>query len=124
MEIYLKGSGHFAFAFFIGFLVMLAMQFSAKKSLKIQVYSPFIPFILGVWAALPYFVFGKTFSAPWLNIFFFYDLIHFNEILAKVFGRTAVVALFCGGLYTYIVLKYISLVKHCRKYGWRGASNA
>lgn len=124
MEIYLKGSGHFAFAFLVGFLVMLVMQFSAKKNLKVQIYSPFIPFILGVWASLPYFLFGKAYTAPWLNVFFFYDLIHTNEILAKVFARTAFVALFCGTLYTYIIFKYIALVKHCRKYGWGGKSNA
>ncbi len=122
---YLKGSGHFAVGFAVGFIIMLIVQLKYKHSLNVQMYAPFLPFILGIWSMLPYFFLSPHYSASWLNIFVFYDLVHSNEYLAVLFGRIVYVAGFCGMLYSVIVIRYIRLVKHCRRYGWHnGAKHA
>jgi len=116
---YLAGSGHFAFGFSLGFFIMLAANIIYNKSINVQMYSPFLPFIIGMWAAIPYlFSYTRELDSFWTNIFIFYNFIHHNKLLITIFGKLYLVALICGLMYCYILVKYISLVKYCRRYGW------
>ena len=131
MNSYLVGSGHFTVGFSIGFLVMFFVNKKYHDSLNVQMYSSFIPFVVGIWAALPYLFIGKlaadssTLDLAWLNIFIFFDLIHHNELVITIFGRLHLVVIICGTMYGYILLRYIRLVKYCQAYGWpTGDDNA
>jgi hypothetical protein len=116
---YLVGSGHFAFGFSLGFLIMLATNKIYHKSINVQMYSPFLPFIIGIWAAIPYlFIYTRELDSFWINIFILYSFIHHNEMLITIFGRLYLVTLICGLMYIYMLIRYISLVKYCRRYGW------
>ena len=119
MSTYLTGAGHFGVGFTFGFLVMLALYKIKKHSLSVQLYAAFIPFSIGFIACLPYLFIGEETSSPWLNIFFFYDFLHFNKFAITFFGRLHLVFILCGSMYLYILMKYIALVKHCRRFGWR-----
>ena len=110
---HLSGSGHFAFGFLVGYLLLLIFRKKYHDSLNIHLYLPFLPLVFGVWAALPYIWAPSTTNLPtWLNIFFFYPMIHLNEYLITYLGRPAFVALVCGSLYGLILLHYIRLAKY------------
>lgn len=117
---YLLGSGHFAIGFCLGFIVMLFLNKYYHTKIKIQIYAPFIPFILGIWSALPYlFISNAEIPNSWLNIFTLYTYVHQNELFIRLFGKLHLIALICGSMYLYILLRYISLIKYCRRYGWQ-----
>ena len=116
---YLEGSGHFAVGFCFGFLLMFFLVKKYHTYINVQMYTPFIPFIFGIWASLPYVFINELKEGQiWLNIFLFFNFMHHNELIIKIFGRIILVALICGSLYLYILLHYINLVKYCRRYGW------
>ncbi|WP_372770752.1 hypothetical protein [Pseudoalteromonas sp.] len=124
MELYLKGSGHFAFGYFFGFLFFIILRKKYNRLLNVQLYSPFLPFVLGCWGVIPYLLFNSSNVAPWMNIFMLYEVIHFNEFLSKIFNRIAYVAIVCAIMFAFIVLHYISLVKYCRRNGGKGFNYA
>ena len=119
MNNYLVGSGHFAVGFTLGFIIMLIVQQKDRTNLNVQLYFPLLPFALGIWASLPYLFLSDTNSnTTWFNIFILFDLIHHNEMVIRIFGRLNFIVVICGLMYTYILLRYIRLVKYCRRYGW------
>lgn len=126
MDNYLTGSGHFAIGFCIGFIVMLILLRQYKESINIQIYSPFIPFLFGIYSSIPYlFITESSSNIPWLNLFLFFHYLHHNPLVIKVFGQMYLVVVLCGAMYGYIILRYIRLVKYCRRYGWSyGVNNA
>ena len=116
---YLVGSGHFAFGFIIGFVMMLLGFRLKNNSLNAQLYLPFFPFILGILAALPYLVLESETATPgWSNLFLGYAWLHTQEWAIKFLGRPNWVALICGSLYGLILLRYIWLAKKVRREGW------
>ena len=125
-KLYLAGSGHFGFGFMLGFIVMLVLFKLKPTQLSIQLYAPFSPFALGTWATLPYiWTTNDATLHERLNIFVLYPLIHQSEIAITVLGRPNWAALICATLYIFILLRYIRLVKYCKKYGWlEGSQNA
>jgi len=122
----LVGSGHFAIGFVLGFMIMFVLIKARSENIKIQLYSPFLPIIFGLWAALPYFWLDSAQQlSAWLNLFILYPVFHHNEMVVAIFGKLNLVALICGVLYSYIIIRYIRLVKYCRTYGWKeGVENA
>jgi len=118
---YLTGAGHFGIGFTLGFLIMILLYKVKKHNLAVQLHAAFVPFITGFIASLPYLFLEVRSSDPWLNFFLFYDLLHFNELAINLFGSLHLVTLLCGLMYLYILIRYIALVKHCRRYGWRRA---
>lgn len=122
---YLVGSGHFAFGFILGYIWMLYLVQIKPDSLRTRLYSPYLPIVLGIWAALTYFFYQDATHLPyWLNIFVIYPLIHHDELFIILLGRPNWVVLICGILYTSVLWRYIRLAKHVRKYGWSGEKNA
>lgn len=126
MEEFLVGSGHFGFGFILGFILWRVATPGYKKSLNFQLYFPFIPFITGIYAALPYLIVNHSSDfSNWWNIFLFYKIIHNNQSVINILGQIHWVALICGLLYAFILYHYIELVKFCRRYGWnKGISDA
>ncbi len=121
MDGVLTGAGHFGFGFLCGSIVMAALQRLYSKKLFVQLYAPFIPFVLGLIAAAPYALLGDPAicNLPiWSNIFLLYNSIHCHPFVVSVLGGLNKVAIICGSVYVYIVLRYISLVRHCRSHGW------
>lgn len=126
MDTFLTGAGHFGFGFIVGSLLFILLVMSLRKSFFIQVYTPFLPFLLGLMAIVPYsFLPQQTCSLPLVaNAFLFYSWAHCHAGIIQLLGNLHLVVLVCGVIYCFIVLRYISLVKRVRRYGWpkkRGA---
>lgn len=118
----LTGAGHFGFGFSVGFILMLVLQAYKKHSLNVQIYAPFAPIFIGLFAALPYFWLGGAEQcdlAVSYNIFLLYGKVHCSNFMHIIFGGLNKVAIITGLMYVYIIIRYIALVKHCRRYGWR-----
>jgi len=128
MQTYLGGSGHFAFGFLVGYALLLLLLKIRHDKLSTHLYGPFIPLFTGIWAVMPYGFYQATEQLPaWLNIFFFYSNIHFNDYLIGFLGRAAYAVSICGSLFGLILLRYIRLYKYCKAYGWadtNGVSDA
>jgi hypothetical protein len=121
---YLTGSGHFAIGFSLGFLLMIHLTKRYDQKINVQLYAPFIPFILGIFVSFPYlFLSSNNMDTAWLNIFIFFNFLHHNDIAIMIFGRLYLVTIICGSMYVYILLRYIALIKYCRRYKWNEGSN-
>lgn len=117
---YLTGVGHFGVGFLIGWLLMLFISFAFRKNLSVQLYTPFLPFLIGFLAVAPYVFLVRescTFS-PVINFFVFYSWIHCEEAF-RWLTNLHLVALICGGIYCLIIWRYIRLVKQVRRSGWK-----
>lgn len=120
MERFLTGAGHFGFGFIVGTIILLLLVLLFRKSLFIQIYAPFLPFLLGVVAAFPYALFyQKTCDLPALaNMFFFYSWAHCQSMIINVLGNLHFVVLICACIYGFIIMRYIRMVKRVRRSGW------
>ena len=119
MQNYLIGAGHFAIGFIAGYILMHYLFNQYPEKLRVQLYAPFIPMVMGIWAAIPYpFYIGVEQLPIWLHLFVFYPFFHHDELFIILLGRPAFVAMACGVLYLFILRRYIKLAKHTRKYGW------
>jgi hypothetical protein len=118
---FLTGAGHFGFGFVVGTAILVLTILCFKKNLFVQIYAPFIPFVLGGVAALPYsFFYQKTCDITVLaNIFFFYSWAHCQSMIIAMLGNLHLVVLVCACVYGFIVLRYITLVKRVRRHGWK-----
>ncbi len=120
MNDFLTGAGHFGFGFIGGTIAFLLLIMSFRKNLFVQLYAPFVPFLCGLLAALPYvFVYQKTCEQPlWTNIFFFYSFAHCHDFLVSWLANLHFVGLVCGVIYGFIIIRYIWLVRRVRRGGW------
>lgn len=117
---YLTGAGHFGVGFLFGTMIALILMVLFRKRLSVQLYSPFIPFLLGVWAAIPYTLhYSKTcdFSVIYY-LFVFYPMVHCHSGIAAVLSNLYLVALICGFIYVFFLWRYIGLAKKVRRRGW------
>ena len=123
-QVFLTGASHFSFGFIVGAIVMVVLCRVKKTNLNVQLYSPFSPFIFGALAALPYAFLEQNVCdySLFLNVFFFYPAIHCSHLMISLLGGLNVVAITCGLIYCFILLRYIFLVKHIRRHGWHGAN--
>ena len=87
MSDYLTGAGHFGVGFVIGFAIFLLLLIAIRKALWARLYGPFIPFMLGGLAALPYFFTHQLMCdySSWVQVFFFYPF--FFRANFDIFGR-------------------------------------
>lgn len=120
MSDYLTGAGHFGFGFLVGYIISALMLVTMKKNLSVRLYSPFLPFFIGVLASLPYFFIDRfTCDVPsGLNIFLFYSLLHCQTLAIKFLGDIHVVVVVCGFLYVTVIMYYINFIKRVRRCGW------
>ncbi len=120
IERYLVGAGHFGVGFVLGFVWMHQLFAKYRPNLNVQLYAPFLPMIVGIWAAIPYPFFMAQAELPiWLHLFVFFPFLHTDELFIILLGRPAFVALLCGALYITILYHYIKLAKSTRRYGWQ-----
>jgi hypothetical protein len=120
VDYFLTGAGHFGFGFIAGALLLLLLVVFKKKSLAVQMYAPFMPFLFGFVAVLPYtFFYQKTCDLPFsANLFFFYSSVHCNAMVISLLNNLHLVAVICAVIYGFILMRYIALVKRVRRYGW------
>jgi len=119
-QVYLTGASHFAFGFIFGSIVMVVFFKLKRSSLWVQLYMPFLPFLLGLIAAIPYiFLEPANCVVPaFYNVFFFYSALHCDYLADIVLGSLHLVTILCGLIYCFILLRYILLVKYIRRHGW------
>ena len=92
--------------------------------LNVQLYAPFLPMVIGIWAALPYPFFMAQPELPiWLHLFVFFPFFHTDELFIILLGRPSFVAVVCGILYITILYRYIRLAKFTRKHGWSNTNS-
>ena len=113
----LKGSGHFAVGFLVGYLLFLLMIPFVRYS-KAALYIPLIPFVLGGIAAFPYlFSLAGIFVSSIVesDLFFFYESLNRNREIIAIFNDLNRVVLGVALLYAGIIYYYIRLIKRFRR---------
>ena len=113
----LKGSGHFAVGFMVGYLLFLSMIPFVRSS-KTALYIPLIPFVIGFIAVFPYLLaLAGIFATPIVqsDLFFFYDSLNRNQEVIAIFNDLNRVALGVALLYVGIIYYYIRMIKRLRR---------
>lgn len=112
----MRGTGLFTVGFLSGYLLLM-MVTALSRSLWLRVYGPFLPFALGLWAAVPYLLQSLGLVSPldagqavW-NVFFFYPLLSAADTAAYWPIRVeSQVALATAG-YLHLLWRYVRLVQ-------------
>lgn len=113
----LKGSGHFAIGFIIGYFVFITIKRLFNKNWNIKIWGPLLPLILGGYASFPYFleVNGESVGQKvidWkMNVFLFYNFFHFNKYLIFIFNKFYISILGVSFFYCLLIIHYIKLIK-------------
>jgi hypothetical protein len=117
---FLTGAGHFGFGFLVGTMIFVLLICAFKRNYFLQVYSPFLPFILGLIAILPYsLLYKEQCELPvLLNVFVFYSWVHCHSLVVSFLAHLHLVVLICALIYGFIILRYIFLVRKVRRFGW------
>ncbi|PCH54276.1 MAG: hypothetical protein COC22_00540 [Flavobacteriaceae bacterium] len=116
-----QGSTHFMFGFVLGYALFRLLLVACPRHDKLAIYAPFIPFIVGMWFAVPYvFELGgmgglQQYIGLLTNLFGAYDWLHHNSFVANYLTGLNKVAVVCGLIYLLIVLHYIQLIKSLRR---------
>lgn len=117
----LRGIGHFTIWYAVGFFIFLIFKPGStlpQKSLSgWALYSPFLPFILGGIAVIPYLCSKLGIATDekilhgYYNLFLGYGELGQFRILNKIFGVFEINALLIAVMYAYLLQYYIKLVK-------------
>lgn len=115
----LRGSGHFVIGYLLGFTVFVVLRHVGWKRQQVNLYGPFLPLVLGAWAAVPYAfemvgIDLSRFLGPLTHLFLFYPVLHENRILAAYLGNLNFSALLCGLLYIVLILHYWKMLAPSR----------
>ena len=116
MEV-LKGSGHFAVGFLIGYLVFWIVLRIKPGNWNLKIWGPFLPHAFGTIAAFPYSLeligylsFTEDSSWGW-NLFLFYKVLHGHRFFIAIFNSFLISMATIAFIYLRLVLYYINLIK-------------
>lgn len=117
----LRGIGHFTFGFLIGTGVFFLMRRLIKqKQQQWALYGPFLPFALGIYAALPYLAYSTgiisplAVNSPITNIFLGYALL--NQIPGfQLLSNFELCTILLGISYGALCVHYIRFIKQLRR---------
>lgn len=119
----LKGMGHFTIWFLLGLIAFIAYFSLSKKPIqsKMGIYGPFLPFVLGALATLPYFIqiLGllekELFLNPLSNLWFFHPFLDQSQFVCRCFSNFYLNILILAICYAVLIVHYIRLIKCVRK---------
>ena len=115
----MRGISHFSFGFLIGYAVFL-LACAFHPSTRLRLYGPFLTFVLGLWAAVPYaleFLHLVTPTAllhPAWNVFCWYASLNAAHGIAMALNNFEfdLALMICA--YVHLLWCYIRLVSRAR----------
>lgn len=117
----LKGVGHFTFWFIQGFVIFKLLLLIKPNCFRLKVYGPFIPFVMGFVAIVPYVLIalgvitqGQAMAAGY-NVFFLYGWLNSLGLVVRIFANFHLAVVLTGVAYVALIFHYIQLVKATRK---------
>jgi uncharacterized membrane protein len=117
----LKGIGHFTLWFLIGYLVLLIASFKKPDKSRIHVWGPFLPFVLGTIAAIPYalqmvgLISREAALQPVFLLMLLYPITEQSSLAHSVFRNFHLNMVLLGLAYMHLILRYINQIKRLRK---------
>jgi len=106
--------------FVSGYILFRLLLLIHPENHRVAVYTPLIPFGVGIFFSLPYlFELGgmgelQNYIGPAVNLFGAYGWLHHNAFVATYLASLNTVAVVCGAIYLLIVRHYILLIKSLR----------
>lgn len=119
----LKGIGHFTLWFLIGYLVILVASIGKPDKNQLHVWGPFLPFVLGTVAAIPYalqmvgLISRQTAIQPVFLLLLLYPITEQSSLLHSVFGNFHLNVILVGLAYMHLLSRYINRIKRLRRTG-------
>ncbi len=114
----MRGAGHFTLWFLIGHVAFVALRQACRRNRKVLLWGPFLPFLLGSLAVLPYLLQSlgiasreTALSVPFL-LFLLYPLTERSESLQRSFGSFHLNAFLVSLVYLHLIHHYIRLIRH------------
>ena len=117
----LKGIGHFSFWFVAGYFIFKTLFLFERDRFWSELYGPFIPFALGIIAAIPYLlatlgvVSFDQIMGGFYNLFLLYGVINQIGPVVLIFSNFHLSLVLDSIVYLLLVLHYIRLVKTTRQ---------
>lgn len=119
----LKGAGHFTLWFLVGYGVFLLARFAKPHNTRVQVWGPFLPFVLASCAAMPYLLqmagllSREAALHPAFAVFLLYPLTDQARWAQALFGHFHLNVVLLALAYAHLVVHYIGFI---RKHGRSG----
>lgn len=117
----LKGIGHFTLWFLIGYLVLLIASIGKPFKSRMHVWGPFLPFVLGTIAIIPYvlqlmgFISRETALQPVFLLMFLYPMTEQSSLANSVFGNLHLNLVLLTLAYIHMLFRYINRIKRLRQ---------
>lgn len=117
----LKGIGHFTLWFLTGYLVLLMASIGRPDKNRIHVWGPFLPFVLGTIAAIPYalqlvgLISRETVLQPAFLLLLLYPITEQSSLVHSLFGSFHLNVILVGLAYMHILSRYINRIKRLRR---------
>jgi len=106
--------------FVSGYILFRLLLLIRPANHRVAVYTPLIPFAVGIFFSLPYlFELGgmgelQNYIGPAVNLFGAYGWLHHNDFAISYLTSLNLVAVVCGAVYLLIMRHYILLIKRLR----------
>jgi hypothetical protein len=117
----LKGAGHFTLWFLVGVLSFWLAKVVRPQNTRIQLWGPFLPFVLASVAAVPYLLqvtglISRETALHWsFTVFLLYPLTEQASWAQTLFGNFHLNALLLALAYTRLVGHYIRFIQQLRQ---------
>lgn len=117
----LKGVGHFTLWFLVGLLLFWLAEAVRTRNIRIQLWGPFLPFVLASVAAVPYLLqvtglISRESALHWgFAVFFLYPLTEQASWARTLFGHFHLDVVLLAMAYTSLVIHYIRFIKQLRQ---------
>jgi hypothetical protein len=117
----LRGLGHFTLWFLIGYVVFLIAKVRRHSNVKLHIWGPFFPFVLGTLAAVPYalqlvgLISRETALQPGYCLVLLYPLVEQSDLALNWLGNFHANVVFVGVAYTHLVVMYVRRIKRNKR---------
>lgn len=117
----LKGAGHFTLWFLVGLLLFWLAKVVRPRNIRIQLWGPFLPFVLASVAAVPYLLqvtglISREATLHWgFAVFLLYPLTEQAGWAHRLFGHFHLDVVLLAMAYTSLVIHYIRFIQQLRQ---------
>lgn len=117
----LKAAGHFTLWFLTGYLVLLVASIGKPDKNQLHVWGPFLPFVLGTIAAIPYalqmvgLISREAALQPVFLLLFLYPITEQSSLVHSVFGNFHLNVILLALAFMHLLSRYVKQIKRLRR---------
>lgn len=117
----LKGIGHFTLWFLVGYVAFLIAKVQHHSSIKLHIWGPFLPFVLGTLAVVPYalqlvgLISRETALHAGYCLVLLYPLVEQSDLALNWLSNFYANVVTVGAAYSHLVVMYVRRIKRNKR---------